>query len=247
MKAYRGYMDNNKWGEGKGIHIAHIDSGINAWHPHIGSVAGGIGFRVDEKGTIHVEDDYKDELGHGTAVAGVIKEQVPQANLWAVKIFHDKLSTYKEVLCTAIEWCIEAEMDVINLSLGVRKDIQELRQACEQGERNGVIIVSSCDEQNHLLWPGYYDGVFGVKAAKQCSNDTFYYRPKEKVDFLASGLPRQLEGPIQKFNLQGHSFAAAHVTGFLAKIKEKYAVNSKEEMRQVLKELFPQEATSTSR
>lgn len=247
MKIYRCYMGNDEWGEGRDVHIAHIDSGINAWHPHIGEVAGGISFQVDETGTIRVEENFGDKLGHGTAVAGVIKEQVPYANLWAVKIFHETLSTHVEVLCAAIEWCIDAKMDFINLSLGVKKDIPMFQKVCKQAERNGIIIISSCDERNNLLWPGYYDEVFGVKAGEYCNSDTFIYRPEEKVNFLAAGLPRQLEGPMQKFNFQGHSFAAAHVTAFLAKIKEKYSLNSKKELESVLKEIFCTEKKTASR
>lgn len=240
MTLLRGYMAKKDWGTGKGIKIAHIDSGINEWHPHVGKVVAGISFHVNKDGKIYLEGDYSDELGHGTAVAGVLKEQVPDAELLAVKIFHKNLLTYIEVLCAAIEWCIDAKVDFINLSLGVRRDVDEFHQICDQAVQEGVMIVTACDEKNGLLWPGYYDSVFGVKAGENCSSEIFYYNPNDKISFLALGLPRRLEGPMQKFNLQGHSFAAAHVTGFLAKLKERYAIGSKAELEQVLQENFLQ-------
>jgi hypothetical protein len=231
-------MAERDFGKGKGISIAQIDSGINEWHPHTGKIAGGAAFQVDAGGRILLTCDHTDQLGHGTAVAGVLNEQVPEAELWSLKIFHDTLTAHIEVLCAAIEWCIEAKIDFINLSLGVRRDIGEFQQVCAQAAAAGVIIVAACDEQNGLLWPGCYDSAFGVKAARQCTGELFFYNPDEPVSFLASGLPRRLEGPMQKFNFQGHSFAAAHVTGLLAKLKEKFGVGSKQQMEACLLGLF---------
>lgn len=239
----RGCMAEKVWGRGQGVKIACIDSGINPWHPHINSLAGGIGFTVKSDGRILATKNYHDELGHGTAVAGVIMEQVPEAKLWSVKIFHQTLSTYMEVLCTAIEWCIEERMDLVNLSLGIRRDAPELKLLCEQAADEGVLIVTACDEQNNLVWPGYYDSVFGVRAGQHCSSDVFFYHPEQKPSFHAFGLPRELAGPMQKFNFQGHSFAAAHVTGYLAKLKEHFNITSKEEMERVLHEVCMSEVS----
>jgi hypothetical protein len=220
-------MAKECWGRGQGIRIAHIDSGINQGHSHIGRVAGGIAFHVSEDGSLFLSEDYRDNLGHGTAVAGVLYEHVPDAEIWAVKIFHDSLSAHIETLCAAMEWCIEAKMDIINLSLGVRQDNFDFREICVEAEKRGVFIVSACDEKRGLLWPASYSSVFGVKAEADCSGNMFFYHTEEKVVFSTLGIPRRLEGPLQKFNLEGHSFAAAHVTGFLAKIREKYSIQSK--------------------
>jgi subtilisin len=230
MKRLRGNMANESWGKGQGIRIAHIDSGINQAHSHIGRVAGGIAFHVAEDGSLFLSEDCQDELGHGTAVAGVLYEHVPNADVWAVKIFHDRLSAYMEPLCAAVEWCIDAKMHIINLSLGVRRDDPDFRELCAEAEKKGIFIVSAYDEERRLLWPASYPSVFGVKAGADCSSNIFFYHPEDNIAFSALGIPRRLEGPLQKFNLQGHSFAAAHITGFLAKIREKYSIQSKVEL-----------------
>ncbi|WP_203362528.1 S8 family serine peptidase [Bacillus sp. REN10] len=239
---YQFCMDKGKWGNGRGIKIAHIDSGINEWHPHIGKVAGGIAFEVTDQGKIVLEESFQDGLGHGTAVAGVIKEQVPEAELWAVKIFHERLTTYIEVLCVAIEWCIEQKMDIINLSLGVNQDIAAFRHICEQANEAGIFIVSACDEQNGLYWPGYYPSIYAVRSAKHGRSGVFHFSPDEPIAFQTVGVPRSLEGPLQKFNYQGHSFAAAHVTGMMAKVKEKYSeIKTVSEMNQLFIKLSEQQ------
>ncbi|MED0668772.1 S8 family serine peptidase [Aneurinibacillus aneurinilyticus] len=232
---WKGNMADEAWGRGKGIRIAHIDSGINEGHSHIGCVAGGVAFHVSEEGQLFLSDAYQDELGHGTAVAGVLYEQVPEADIWAVKIFHSTLSTHIEILCAAIEWCIDARIHIINLSLGVSRDVPELRSVCEEADRKGVIIVSACDETRQLYWPAYYPTVYGAKAGEHCNGQVFYFHTEEPAGFRALGFPRRLEGPLQKFNLQGSSFAAAHITGFLAKIIEKYKVYTARDVREVIR------------
>ncbi|KAB7708247.1 S8 family serine peptidase [Bacillus aerolatus] len=238
MTTYQYYMAEGEWGKGKRIKIAHIDSGLNEWHPHVGKAAGGIAFQVSKEGKITIEENYHDDLGHGTAVAGVIKEQVPEAEMFAVKIFHDKLFAYIEVLCAAIEWCIEKEMDLINLSLGVNKDVDAFRFICDKANEAGAIIISACDETNGLFWPGYYNSAYAVQSLENGNSQHFQFCPGDPIQFKTLGFPRSLEGPMQKFNFQGHSFAAAHMTGFIAKIKEKYPeVRTKQEMNQLLKEI----------
>jgi subtilisin family serine protease len=59
--------------------IAIIDSGIHPGHPHVGEIAGGVEITLTGEG-----NDAIDRLGHGTAVAGAIREKVPDAELYAV-------------------------------------------------------------------------------------------------------------------------------------------------------------------
>src|SRR5580700_9933645 len=77
--------------------IAIIDSGIHATHPHAG------------------------------LVAGAIREKVPDTELYAVKVFDQRLSTNIDSIVRAFEWCIEHRMDVINLSLGTSNETHRRR------------------------------------------------------------------------------------------------------------------------
>ena len=112
--------------------IAIIDSGIHAGHPHVGAVSGSIHFTADGVGS-----DPVDRLGHGTAVAGVIREKVPAAHLFAVKVFDRRLSAQIGAILRALEWCRDQRMDLINLSLGTanpdhRTPLQIGRASCRE-------------------------------------------------------------------------------------------------------------------
>jgi hypothetical protein len=168
--------------------IAIIDSGVHADHPHVAGIAGGVAI---------VGQDLVDRLGHGTAVAGAIREKVPDAEIYAVKVFDRRLSTGLETIFRALEWCVENEMDVINLSVGIRKEVAQVP---------GLPIV--------VTVPGVIPDAIAVRSDESCPRDIFYYRDGI---FYASPYPRPIPGVPPERNLNGDSFAVANMTGFVAR------------------------------
>ncbi len=181
--------------------IAIIDSGIHAGHPHVGAVAGSIHFTADGVGS-----DPVDRLGHGTAVAGAIREKVPHADLFAVKVFDRRLAVQIGALLRALEWCREQRMDVVNLSLGTENP--EHRAPLEVALRHNSLVVSAAG-----MLPGSLPGVVGVAADEDCPRDRFRYRDGV---YWASPYPRPIPGVPPERNLHGVSFAVANMTGFVA-------------------------------
>ena len=179
------------------IRIAIIDSGIHAGHPHVGAVAGG----VDLTGG----DDFADRLGHGTAVAGVIREKAPEAELYAVKIFGTRLSAGIERIEHALAWCVAHEVDLVNLSLGTSNP--EHRERFERALASGLVVVSVAG-----MLPGTLPGVIAA-APGDCARDRFRYQDGV---FVASPYPRPIPGVPPERNLHGASFAVANMTGFAA-------------------------------
>jgi subtilisin family serine protease len=181
--------------------VAIIDSGVHPSHPHVGGVAGGIGI---------VTEDYLDRLGHGTAIAAAIREKVPEAELYAVKVFDLKLSASIDAIVRALDWCVEHKMDVINLSLGTANPAHRAR--FESALASGPLLVSAAD-----LLPGSLDGVIGVAPDEHCPRELYRYRDGV---FYASPYPRSIPGVPVERNLQGVSFAVANMTGFAARALE---------------------------
>ena len=181
--------------------IAIIDSGIHAGHPHVGAVAGAIHFTADGAG-----DDPVDRLGHGTAVAGAIREKCPEAELFAVKVFDRRLSAQIGAILRALAWCREERMDLVNLSLGT--DNPEHGGRLVEAIRDNGIVVSAA-----AMLPGRLAGVVSVEADAACPRDRFRYRDGI---FLASPYPRSIPGVPKERNLRGVSFAVANMTGLVA-------------------------------
>jgi len=179
--------------------IAVVDSCIKERHPHVGAVAGGVDFTGAQ--------DWSDRLGHGTAVAGAIREKAPGGELYAVKIFDQRLSTSIETIVRALAWCAEQRMDLVNLSLGTSNESH--RPEFERAVA-GLTVVSAAG-----ALPGLLNGVIAVAADLDCPRDRFYYRDGV---FYSSPYPRLIPGVPPERNLHGSSFAVANLTGFAAQL-----------------------------
>ena len=183
--------------------IAIIDSGIHFGHPHVGAIAGAVAITPEGE-----SDDAVDRLGHGTAVAGCIREKAPDAELYAVKVFDRRLSANIGVILRALEWCRAHRMDIVNLSLGTQNAAH--RDAFVQALEDDLVVISAA----HVL-PGTLPEVIGVAADPACPRDAFRYRDGV---FYASPFPRPIPGVPVAHNLHGTSFAVANLTGLAARI-----------------------------
>ena len=192
--------------------IAIIDSGVHAAHPHVNGVSGGVGITRD----CREEADFLDRLGHGTAVAAVIREKAPDAEIFAVKIFHDSLATSIGPLLHAIDWSVRNEMDFINLSLGTDNPEHEagLRAALDRVVERGIKLIAA-----HDWLPGKLPGAIPVALDWECPRDSYRTStlPDGRTLYHASGYPRPIPGVPPERNLSGISFAVANLTGLLAR------------------------------
>jgi len=199
------------------LKIAIIDSGIHPGHPHAGQVAGGVEIRLDGEG-----QDLMDRLGHGTAVAGAIREKAPHADLYAVKVFDRRLAANIGVILRALDWCRNNDMDLVNLSLGTENPAH--RDGFVQVIQDDLLVVSAAG-----VLPGTLAQVIGVAADPDCPRDAFRYHSGV---FQASPYPRPIPGVPVDRNRHGVSFAVANMTGFVARVLEH---GSRTTIREVLK------------
>jgi len=199
------------------VRIAVIDSGVHASHPHVNGVAGGVAIMRD----CREETDFIDRLGHGTAVAAVIREKAPEAEIFAVKIFHDSLATSIEPLIYAIDWSVRNETHLINLSLGTDNPDHEhaLREALDRVAGQGIRLIAAHEDGGVRWLPGSLAGAIPVVLDWDCPRDQYRTSalPDSRTLYRASGFPRPIPGVPPERNLKGISFAVANVTGLLAR------------------------------
>ena len=204
---------------GRGVRVAVIDSGVNATHPHVGKVAGGIA--IDEHGSECA--DYLDRLGHGTAVTAAIREKAPDAELFAVKVFDRSLSTNVASLVAGIDWAAAAGAHLVNLSLGTSRPVHEtvLRDAVDRAAARGTLIVSAYDDGEARWLPGSLPGVIPVVVDYALARERYRVTDAAGVTlFHASGFAREIPGGPREKNLHGISLAVANMTGFAARAVE---------------------------
>lgn len=155
---------------GYGVKVVVIDTGIDYTHPDLdANYKGGYDF-------VNNDTDPMDDNGHGTHVAGIIAAEdneigvvgvAPEAWLYAVKVLDRRGSGWLSNIIAGINWTVENEMDVANLSLGAKGESQALHMAVINATNAGVILVvaagnDSGDADTYI--PATYDEVITVSA-----------------------------------------------------------------------------------
>ncbi|MFD1848823.1 S8 family serine peptidase [Oceanobacillus bengalensis] len=223
---------------GKGVNIAVIDTGISN-HPDL-KIAGGVS-------TVDYTSEWSDDNGHGTHIAGVIGAKndghgvvgvAPGANLYSVKALNQNGEGQLEDVLRAIRWSIENNMDIINLSIGTGFESTLLEEAINEAYAEGILIVAASGNESvpdSVVYPAKFENVIGVSAVDGRLNLTPFSSYGQEVEFTAPGfsiVSTFIDGAYGIAN--GTSQAAAHVTGMLALLKEKYPDMTNEELREML-------------
>lgn len=153
---------------GQGIKIAVIDSGVATTHDSLNRVRAGFDI-VNKKNSRDTWND--DTLGHGTHCAGVIgaadlafgiRGFAPDAELHACKLFPGGQVSQ---LIDALEYCIEKQIDVVNLSLGGAEPSEALEQQIQRVKRAGIAcIVAAGNSGGPVQYPASSPNVLAVAA-----------------------------------------------------------------------------------
>lgn len=198
--------------------IAVIDSGVHPTHPHIDATRLLPGLSVLADGTVLSDPaESLDKLGHGTAVTAAIQELAPEADVLPIRVFRDGLRASARALATGIRQALEAECDLINLSLGTANPAHAdvFASLAEEAAEQGALIIAAFEAEGAPCWPGCLPHVLGVGLDWDLPRGV----PCLAVDgtkINASGYPRPIPGVEPRRNLYGVSFAVAQVTGWIA-------------------------------
>lgn len=221
------------------IRIAIVDSGIDASHSGVGDVAGGVHIQIGKDGEVVFWDDHTNCAGHGTACAGIIRKKAPNAMLYSVRIFDASLMADGRALIAAIQWCIDNEMDVVNLSLGTT-DVtfkKSLQKVCRKAVDAGVILVAAESNDGRESYPAVFPEVVGVTGGAIYEPDGFHYRKDQRIECVVRGDEQRVCWLNGKHIMTGgNSFAAPHITGIIARLLEQHPKCSVQDIRLLLQE-----------
>ena len=211
------------------VRVAIIDSGIDPTHEKIGAVHEVLLDSVPRQAALGT--------GHGTACAGIIHQIAPTVALYDVRIFDESLTADGPALLAAIRWTIEQQMDVVNLSLGTT-DVafrDGLAEVCCQARDAGVILVAAEHNDGRESYPAALPDVIGVAGGKVRGRYGYYYRPGHAIECVARGDAQRvcwIDPPYVM--VSGTSFAAPHITGIIAMIRQAHPGASLEQVRELL-------------
>ncbi|SDI63446.1 S8 family serine peptidase [Alteribacillus bidgolensis] len=238
----------NAWDEsvtGAGVDVAVIDTGISTSHPSL-DVDGGYS-------AVDYTDSYDDDNGHGTHAAGIIGANqpesgllgvAPEADLFAVKVLDENGNGSLTQMLDGIEWAIEEEMSVINMSFGTLTDSNAMKSMVDKAYENDIIVAAasgnrgeSSTSSNRVEYPARYDSVIAVGAVDENNERAFFSASGEAVELAAPGVDIVSTYTDSTYGpLSGTSMATPFVAGAFALLKEAYPEKGAEALRTILQE-----------
>ncbi len=225
--------------KGEGVVIAVIDTGCQMDHPDlVDRIIGGRNFTKDFKGD---PNNFSDNNGHGTHVAGIIAASendvgvlgvAPMAQLLILKVLGQSgVGNYQSII-DAINYAIKwrgpnkEKVRVISMSLGGLTEVTKLHNAVKKAIQNNILVVCASgnngdnnSETDELNYPAAYSEAVSVGAIDFLKRITKYSNSNNNVDLVAPGeqiTSTYIEGKYAK--LSGTSMATPHVSGALALI-----------------------------
>lgn len=201
------------------LRIGVIDTGINPWHSHVLGGVTGCRIFLDGDGRIRQDEDFRDLVGHGTAVAGILRQQLPDTALYAVRVFEQDLASYPSLVARAVLQAAAEGCTILNLSLGMPPGpgMDILAMACQEVMQGGCLIVAAGHPEKRQVFPAAFPGVLGVVADDHVPAGEIRLNSGRGYPYTASGSPRDLDGVRTADNLWGNSFACARVAAYFAR------------------------------
>ncbi|KGX92420.1 serine protease [Pontibacillus halophilus JSM 076056 = DSM 19796] len=222
---------------GKGNVVAVIDTGCQRDHPDLKDrIVGGRNFTTDYNGDLN---NYSDNNGHGTHVAGTIAASLnnkgvvgvaPEAGLLVLKVLTGKGNGSFQSVVDAIDYATKWQGDngervrIISMSLGGPSDVPELHEVIKEAVERNISVVCAAgndgdgrEQTDEYAYPGAYNEVIQVGAVDFERKLARFTNTNDEIDLVTPGVAIRstyLEGRYAA--LSGTSMATPHVSGALA-------------------------------
>jgi hypothetical protein len=206
LRASQWYLDAigadaaQRVGQGAGITVAVVDSGVDATHPDLaGSVISG-------PDLVDGDDTPDDENGHGTVVAGIIAARArngvgihgaaPAVKILAIRVLDANNAGNTRLEARGIDAAVAMGARVINLSMATAPNVaasllptSDIVRAIERAGKAGVVVVAAAgnDAQPVCAQPVLTTRILCVGAVNRQQQLSSYSNYALRVDLVAPG------------------------------------------------------------
>lgn len=223
---------------GAGVVVAVLDTGVDPTHPDLaGHVLFDLGkdlvdndfLAYDEAGPGGIAAPGKG-YGHGTFVAGLILAVAPDAQILPVRVLDPNAMGTVSGIAAGIEWAVQQQVDVINLSLGMDAQSGVLGDAVRLAIANGIVVVAATGngaQPAAVSFPASANGVLAVTATDPATGGPATFANGGPAATIAAPganiigpVPANTAG-VQYGTWSGTSFSAAFASGAAALVVQK--------------------------
>ncbi|RJE91291.1 hypothetical protein D3P07_04350 [Paenibacillus sp. 1011MAR3C5] len=202
------------------IKIAVLDTGATSEE----QVAGGASFISDE-------DKYLDNHGHGGDVIAAIKQNSPESLLYALKIFDQSgVASYSQII-EAIEWSIDNEINIVNMSFSHSDYSLALAETMYMASEEGILLIAAAGDQatDTLEFPAGYNTVIAVGAVDEEHQLMLQSNRGTHLDYVGYGI----SGEGGQYD--GTGIAAANVTSITARYMAAFPGLGSSEINEIMR------------
>lgn len=219
---------HNLGATGVGAKVCIVDTGVDDTHPALPHL-------LLEHDFANNDNDATDDNQHGTHVAGIIASHdpvfmgvAPGVSLMAAKVLNSRGSGSASEVMAGIEWCVQNDADIINLSLGggssaTACDNDPLAQAANAAVDAGVVVFAASGNSgraNRIASPACGSKVISVGAVDKSDVVASYSNGGSELDVTAPGSSVKSTIPGGGFAfLSGTSMASPHAAAVGAIIR----------------------------
>lgn len=194
--------------------------------------------------TQNINDDH----GHGTHVSGIAAAQTSnnvgiagvdwKAKIMVLKAFNASGQSYNTDIYKALNYAINNQADVINMSFGDSVYDNTLESYCNIAYNAGILLVASVgnDYNDVVNYPAGFNSVIGVAATDGSDNHAPFSNTNYSVELSAPGVNvlSTITANIKYKRMSGTSMSAPHVSGLCSLMKAKYPDLRNDEIRLAL-------------
>lgn len=155
-----------------------------------------------------------DNLGHGTHVAGIIHDIIPEAQLLIIKVLDRYGYGTIDDITQGIYYALDKGANIINVSIGYEDPDDELKAAIEAAESENVPVICAAGNHNTIEYPAQYGISVGSidnkgNVSEFSTNNATLYALGEDIESTYLNDSYEI--------LTGTSMATAKMTGYIAK------------------------------
>lgn len=206
--------------KGRRVKVAIMDSGVDVSEDV--NVVERVNLVDNEK---YIAPFYEDITGHGTSIAGIISDINPKAELYSVRVLDSGNTAKLDRVIEGIYWCIDHDIDIINMSFGTKYRSTALEKAVNAAYDAGILLVSAAGNggnEESVEYPAAYEKVIAVGGVDKNAVLTDESATGEAVELVAPGSQILTDGAFGgSLVAGGTSLSVAHVTGAASAIWQK--------------------------